>query len=361
MAANVSDERMKHGHLSKLPIRGIGVCIIFARYMLVHRDLSALPRLRNAVVTIGTFDGVHAGHRKIIQQLKSEAARVHGETVIITFHPHPRKVVYEGQLPVAILTTLAEKTELLQSLGVDHLVIIPFDAAFSNQTAEEYIRHFLWEKFHPHTVIIGYDHKFGRGRQGDYQLLEVYGKQLGFVVMEIPEHLLNEVTISSTRIREALHKSDVSTANGFLSYPYFFEGQVITGNQLGRTIGYPTANIAVADTEKLIPANGVYAVEVWVKAGLNRAEETAHTTPDGERVWQGMMNIGVRPTVDGTKRTIEVYIFDFDQDIYGCTLRIFVLHHLRGEVKFTGLDALKAQLAKDKLQAMQLLQPKAGQ
>lgn len=312
-----------------------------------------MPHFHNAVVTIGTFDGVHVGHRKIIEQLKSEAARVNGETVIITFHPHPRKIVREGQLAVPILTTLPEKIALLQSLHIDHVVVIPFDAAFSNQTAEEYIENFLWEKFHPHTVIIGYDHKFGKGRSGDYHLLEMYGKQLGFEVKEIPEQVLNEVIISSTRIREALLKSDVATANKFLSYDYFFEGFVVMGNQLGRTIGYPTANLEITDREKLIPGNGVYAVEAEIAN-----TELSAVNEDGKQLLQGMMNIGMRPTVDGTKRTMEVNLFNFDKDVYGKTLRVFFKHYLRGEVKFSGLDALKNQLAQDKLQAVELLNTK---
>src|SRR3954468_8801352 len=293
--------------------------------MLVHRDLSNLPLFHNAVVTIGTFDGVHAGHRKIIEQLKQEAAKVSGETIIITFHPHPRRVVHEGQSAVPILTTLPEKIALLQSLQIDNLVVIPFDAAFSSQTAEEYIQNFLWEKFHPHTVIIGYDHKFGKGRKGDYHLLEEYGRQLSFEVKEIPEHVLNEVTISSTRIREALLKSDIATANQFLSYNYFFEGLIIMGNQLGRTIGYPTANLEIEDPEKLIPGNGVYAVEAELisNESLIINERSSHSI-------HGMMNIGMRPTVNGTRRTVEVNLFDFNKDIYGQPLRVFIKHYLRG-------------------------------
>ena len=324
--------------------------------MLVHRDLSHLPLFRNAVITIGTFDGVHAGHRKIIEQLEREAKKVNGETVIITFHPHPRRIVREGQLAVPILTTLPEKIALLQSLYVDHLVVIPFDATFSNQSANEYIQHFLWEKFHPHTVIIGYDHKFGKGRCGDYHLLEQYGKELGFEVKEIPEHVLNEVTISSTRIREALLKSDVATANQFLSYPYFFEGLIVMGNQLGRTIGYPTANLEIEDKEKLIPGNGVYAVEVEiVGSGFVNSELSMGNEEKSTHFLKGMMNIGIRPTVDGTKRTIEVNLFHFNKDLYGQILRVFIKHYLRGEVKFNGLDALKTQLAQDKINALELL------
>jgi len=323
--------------------------------MLVHQDLSYLPRFRNAVVTIGTFDGVHAGHRKIIEQLKSEAKKVNGETIIITFHPHPRKVVREGQLAVPILTTLPEKIALLQSLHIDHLVVIPFDAAFSNQTAEAYIQHFLWEKFHPNTVIIGYDHKFGKGRSGDYQLLENFGRQLGFEVKEIPEQVLNEVIVSSTKIREALLKSDVATANQFLSYSYFFEGTIVMGNHLGRTIGYPTANLEIEDKEKLIPGNGVYAVEATLVSEATINGTLPVMVEETNLLLKGMMNIGLRPTVDGSKRTIEVNLFDFDKDIYGQILRVSVKYYLRGEVKFNGLDGLKEQLAKDKTQALEQL------
>jgi len=330
-----------------------GLHPIFAPFMLVHRDLSQLPHFHNAVVTIGTFDGVHAGHRKIIEQLKREAEKVEGETIIITFHPHPRRIVHEGQTAVPILTTLPEKIALLQSLDINHLVVIPFDASFSNQTADEYIQHFLWEKFHPHTVIIGYDHKFGKGRKGDYHLLEDYGKELGFEVKEIPEHVLNEITISSTRIREALLKSDIITANEFLSYNYFFEGLVVMGNRLGRTIGYPTANLKIEDKEKLIPGNGVYAVEAeLVDNALSVVSEQS------DHSLHGMMNIGMRPTVNGTKRTIEVNLFDFNKDVYGKILRVFIKHYLRGEVKFSGLEALKAQLAQDKMQSVELLNNK---
>ncbi len=309
--------------------------------MLIHTDLTLLPAFNNAVVTIGTFDGVHTGHQQIIAQLKEEAEKIHGETVIITFHPHPRKVVRHGESAVPILTTLPEKIELLQAYGIDHLVVIPFNESFSNQTAEEYIQKFLFEKFNPHTVIIGYDHRFGKGRQGDYHLLEEYGKQLDFEVKEIPQHVLNKVTISSTKIREALLNSDIETANTFLGHNYFFEGLVVEGNKLGRTLGYPTANLQIEDAEKLIPGNGVYAVTI------NGQQSTVDK--------QGMMNIGVRPTVDGTKRVIEVNIFDFDEDIYGQSLRVYVKHYLRGEVKFSGLDALKAQLAKDKEDALKVL------
>ncbi len=313
--------------------------------MRVHRELAgSLPEFRRAVVTIGTFDGVHMGHRKIIAQLKEEAARIDGETVIITFHPHPRKIVSSVPGDIKLLTTLNEKISLLDDAGIDHLVVVPFDHVFANQTAEQYVKDFLYAYFKPHTVIIGYDHRFGKGREGNYQLMKGYGKTYGFEVKEISEQIINEIVISSTKIRHSLKENDIATANQFLGYPYFFEGIVIEGNKLGRTIGYPTANLHISSEEKLIPGNGVYAVTVVVRdsAIVNK-------------VYKGMMNIGLRPTVDGKKKVIEVNIFDFDTDIYGQTLQVHLQHYLRGEVKFNGLDELKEQLKQDKISAQTFL------
>lgn len=241
-------------------------------------------------------------------------------------------MVKEGAPEVLTLTTLAEKISLLDSYGIENLVVVAFDERFSNLSASQYIEQFLWEKFHPKCVIIGYDHRFGHGRKGDYHLLEEYGAKLGFEVKEIPEQVQNEISISSTKIRESLLRGDAETAGNCLGHPYFFEGVVVKGNQLGRTIGFPTANLDTGDPEKLIPENGVYAVKVSLHG----------------QSYLGMMNIGLRPTVGGTKRTIEVNILDFNQDIYGETLKIEVMAYLRGEQKFAGLDALKEQLAKDR-------------
>ncbi len=316
--------------------------------MKVYHDIQNLPQFRNAVITIGTFDGVHTGHQQIIAQLKQEAALINGETVIITFHPHPRKIVSSKAL--YILNTLSEKIELLEAKGIDHLVVVPFDDGFAQQSAEDYVKNFLFEKFHPHTVIIGYDHRFGKGREGDYHSLEEYGKQLGFLVKEIPEHVLNNITVSSTRIRESLLNSDIATANNYLGYDYFFEGMVVEGNKLGRAIGFPTANIQVSIAEKLVPGNGVYAVSAAISSQVSAIIENGSS-----QLLKGMMNIGVRPTVDGTKRMIEVNIFDFDENIYGQIIRVYVKYYLRGEVKFNGLEALKEQLAKDKDAAQEWL------
>ena len=310
--------------------------------MKVHYDIQQLPLFRNAVITIGTFDGLHNGHRKIIELMQSEAARVDGETVIITFDPHPRQVVAKEKAPLFLINILEEKIELLEKVNIDHLVVIPFTEAFANQTAEAYISDFLVNTFHPHTIIIGYDHRFGKGRRGDYKLLEDKAAEYHYEVKEIPVYMLQDITISSTKIRAAILQGDIDTATNCLGYDYFFSGIVVTGNKLGRTIGYPTANIQITDENKLVPGNGVYAVLI--------NNEKLKIKNLG-----GMMNIGVRPTVDGTKRLIEVNIFDFDKDIYGETITITLKKFLRSEVKFNGLDALKAQLAKDKLAALDAL------
>lgn len=312
-----------------------------------------MPAFRRAVITIGTFDGVHTGHQKILEQLRQAAARIDGQSVIITFHPHPRKIVRGATADIRLINTLREKIELLSWKKIDHLVIVPFTEAFSQLSAEQYVKEFLLEKFHPHTIIIGYDHQFGKGRKGDYHLLEDFSRREGFQLQEIPVHLLNEISVSSTRIREAISQTDLATANRLLGYDYFFSGRVIEGNKLGRTIGYPTANLQVDDTEKLIPGDGVYAVEIAeIASELRDAGMNTEGPFDTPHPMKGMMNIGVRPTVDGTRRVIEVNIFDFEGDLYGRTLRIFIKKHLRGEVKFTGLDALKQQLAKDRENAL---------
>ncbi|HXB93741.1 MAG TPA: riboflavin kinase, partial [Puia sp.] len=229
--------------------------------MQIHYHTDSLPIFRRAVITIGTFDGVHTGHASILQQLREEAARIDGETVIITFFPHPRKIVRGGAEDIRLINTLEEKILLLSWQRIDHLVIVPFTEAFSQLTAEQYIEEFLLAKFHPHTVIIGYDHRFGKGRQGDYHLLERYSNDKRFHLEEIPVQLLDEVSVSSTRIRDAIARADIGSANQLLGYPFFFSGTVVKGNQLGRNLGFPTANLEPDNTEKLTPADGIYAVE----------------------------------------------------------------------------------------------------
>lgn len=309
--------------------------------MQVYRDIDSLPSFRNAVITIGTFDGVHMGHRQVIQRLKTEAAAANGESVIITFHPHPRKVVSSAILGIRLINTLEERTELLREMGIDHLVVVPFTDAFANQPAENYLADFIIGKFHPHTIIIGYDHRFGRDRLGDYRLLEKRAVQYGYRLKEIPKHVLENIAISSTNIREAILHSDIATANKLLGYDFFFSGEVVHGDKLGRKLGYPTANLKITNEEKLIPGNGIYAVYVSLDHSTDKMK--------------GMMSIGFRPTVDGKKRVAEVNIFDFDKEIYGQTLTVHVKKYLREEVKFDGLDSLVKQIDQDKINSLQVL------
>lgn len=317
--------------------------------MQVHYFSGSQPMaaMHRAIVTIGTFDGVHLGHRQIIHQVKQQAALVQGQSVLVTFHPHPRRVVGQQQNDLRLLNTLSEKIALLRAQGIDHLVIVPFTESFAAQSAEAYIADFLVKNFAPHTLIIGYDHRFGNGRSGNFELLEAFRQQYGYQLIEIPKQLLHDVAVSSTKIRQALLNGEVCDAADFLGYPYFLEGVVVAGKKLGRTIGYPTANIQLPDPDKLVPANGVYAVTALLQPG---EQDTQPTGP-----LRGMMNIGVRPTVNGTHRTIEVNLFDFDREIYGQTLRVYLHRRLRGEQKFDGLDALKAQLAADKVESMAVL------
>ncbi len=322
--------------------------------MTVHTDINNLPVFRNAVVTIGTFDGLHKGHQQILNLMLDEAKNVNGETVIITFHPHPRQVIAANQNELFLLNSLQEKITLLEKYGIQHLVVTPFTEAFSLQSAEEYIENFLVKTFHPHTIIIGHDHRFGKSRSGNFALLEDKANQFNYTVKEIPGFMLEENTISSTIIRQALQKGNVETANEYLGYPYFFSGTVVEGNKLGRTIGYPTANLQITEDKKLIPGNGVYAVKVEVNGERSKVNEE-HSSFNIPNSYFGMMNIGVRPTVEGVNRMIEVNIFDFDKEIYGSILTVHIYKRLRNEQKFNGLEELKEQLGKDKEMANDVL------
>jgi riboflavin kinase/FMN adenylyltransferase len=310
--------------------------------MTVHHDLNQLPAFKNAVITTGAFDGVHIGHQEIISRMKQIALEMKGETVIVTFHPHPRKVISSIPGEIKQLTSLEERIELLTQSGIDHLVVVNFDYAFSNLTADAYVKTFLFDRFHPHTILVGYDHRFGNGRNGNFELLQKFGNELGFKVEQIHEKIISDEIVSSTHIRNYILEQQIEKANALLGYPYLFDGFVVRGNQIGRTIGFPTANLHINNEEKIIPSNGVYAVKVKGKCL-------------GDTIYNGMMNIGIRPTVDGQKKVIEVHILDFDQDIYEQNLTVMVHEYIRGEVKFDGLEALKAQLAKDKITTAAIL------
>lgn len=299
--------------------------------MQVHRSTEGLPTFSNAVITIGTFDGVHAGHRKIIDALVSEARQVRGEPVIITFHPHPRKIVNPDE-HLQLINTLDEKIELFSKTEIDHLVIVPFSRVFSEQPADDYIENFLIKKFHPHTIIIGYDHHFGKGRKGNFMMLAERADQYGYRLLEIPKYILDEIAVSSTKIRNALLQSDIETANKLLGYEFFFEGKVIQGDQLGRKLGYPTANLEYQDPEKIQLGHGVYAAYAEL----------------GNRKFKGMLSIGTRPTLKNSDERVEINLFDFDEEIYGQKLRVTVKKYLRPQEKYSSLEELKIQLARDK-------------
>ncbi|HWZ22289.1 MAG TPA: bifunctional riboflavin kinase/FAD synthetase [Cytophagaceae bacterium] len=308
--------------------------------MHIYKELHDFKRLPNAIVTTGTYDGVHKGHRKILQILIDTAKENNGESVVITFWPHPRKIVGIGnRQDIKSLSTLDEKIEILSALGIDHLLIIPFNRAFSELSSEEFIKNILLDTIGTKKLVIGYDHKFGKNRIGSFEYLKKNASDYGFEVQEIPRQDLDDIAVSSTEIRNALSNGAVSKADLYLEQPYKLKGIVVKGKQLGRTIGFPTANIKVSDPDKLIPADGVYAVQVKYK----------------ESLLGGMLNIGMRPTVEGLDRTIEVNIFNFDKEIYGEELEILFLEFIRPEKKFNGLEALKEQLNSDKITAHKIL------
>lgn len=307
--------------------------------MKVYHSLKDFKRLKRAVVTTGTFDGLHIGHRKILQILHELARSIDAETVLITFHPHPRLVLFPDDNDLRLLTSLDEKIELLSQLNLQHLIIIPFDITFSRTTSLEFVRDILINTIGAKKLVIGYDHHFGRNREGNFESLKELTAVYDFEVEEIPAQDINQISVSSSKIRKALAEGDVSLAADYLASPYLLTGVVVEGKKIGRTIGFPTANLLVTDAHKLIPADGVYAVHVQVK----------------NKCFKGMLNIGWRPTVDGKSRSIEVHIFDFDGDIYNERIQISFVKRLRNEKKFDGIESLKSQLLVDKAEALKLL------
>lgn len=309
--------------------------------MKVYYGIEDFKPLPKAVVTSGTFDGVHFGHQKILERLKEIARQDGAETVMITFWPHPRFVLSNGDGDkLKLLTTLEEKIERLEELGLDHLIVLKFDKAFSQLSSIDFINNILIKGIHTTKLVIGYDHRFGRNREGGFDYLKENAHLFGFEVEEISKQELEEVAVSSTKIRSALKDGNIKRANKYLCYPYHLTGKVVDGNKLGRTIGYPTANIQANADFKLIPKSGIYAVKVNYQG----------------QVYGGMLNIGTKPTVtDGNEKTIEVNIFDFEKDIYGQELTIDFIGFLREEQKFSGVEELVEQLSRDKQCALELL------
>lgn len=301
--------------------------------MKIYTDIEQFQSIKNPVLTIGTFDGVHVGHQKIIEKMKEIAKQTNGETVIFTFFPHPKMVVNPTNHGIQLIQSQEEKFEKLAKLGVDHVIVFPFTKAFSEITAADFVSDVLISKLNIHTIIVGYDHQFGKNREGNLTYLENKGKEYGFQVIEIPAHEINAVNVSSSKIRHALSEGDIETANHYLNGSFEIWGKVIHGNKLGRTIGFPTANIGVDDSLKIVPGRGVYAVTVSI---------------DGGKPLFGMMNIGVRPTVNQElKETIEVNLFDFNEDIYEKSVRVCLHKRIRNEQKFDGITSLTAQLNQD--------------
>jgi riboflavin kinase/FMN adenylyltransferase len=299
----------------------------------VYYALQDFKPLAQAAVTTGTFDGVHLGHRKILKQLNQVAQNIGGQSVLLTFFPHPRTVL-QPDLDLKLINSQNEKIELLKQTGLDHLIIHPFTKEFSRTSSLDFVRNYLVNTIGAKKLVIGYDHHFGRNREGSFEHLKEFGPLYGFEVEEISAQDVDDTTVSSTKIRTALSKGQVQIANEYLRYNFPLTGKVVEGERIGRTIGYPTANLVVEDNYKIIPAKGVYAVKVSLPA-------------EGKHKLKGMCNIGLRPTFGGKFKTIEVHIFDFEQNLYGQQLSLEFIKQLRPEIKFDGKNALQKQLKAD--------------
>lgn len=315
--------------------------------MKIYRNLEEFKSLENAIVTIGTFDGVHIGHQKIIKKLNDCAKETNGESVLLTFFPHPRLIINPEDEDLRLINDIEEKVNQLALAGLDHLIITPFTRDFSNQTAEEYIRNVLVNKLGTKVIIIGYDHHFAKDRKGNINNLIELSEIFDYQVKEIPKQDIEDVAVSSTRIREALIVGNIEIANKYLGYPFELTGTVEKGDQIGRQIGFPTANIHVHEPHKLIPAYGIYAVEVEIYPEINDICSGEYSIPTPEKLAQGMCYIGTRPTVDGMHRKIEVNLLDFEDDLYNKTIRIKFLSYIRGDERYDSLEELQAQIKID--------------
>ena len=307
--------------------------------MKIFHSINEFHSDKKTILTLGTFDGVHIGHAAILKKLTQNTADGKFESAVLTFFPHP-KMVLQGKSDLKLLNTINEKIDLLEKIGIENLIIHPFDANFSQLSAEEFVKTVLVDQLHIQKIIIGYDHRFGKNRTANIDDLTAFGLKYGFEVEQISAQEINDISISSTKIRTALEDGEINLANEYLGYSYFLSGTVVKGKQLGRTIGFPTANIELEEEYKLVPKNGVYIVAAEI---------------DGKSVY-GMMNIGFNPTVQGEKRTIEVHFFDFDSDIYDRHIRVAILQRIRSEEKFESVEFLKIQLGKDKDFSIQYIQ-----
>jgi riboflavin kinase/FMN adenylyltransferase len=304
----------------------------------IFNSIQAFHSNKKTIVTIGTFDGVHVGHKKILERITHSATTLDCESLVLTFFPHPRMVLHENS-EMKQLNTIEEKSTLLELAGIDNLIIHPFDKDFSRLTAEDFVKEVLIKKFNLKKIIIGHDHRFGRNRTANIDDLVAFGQTYGFEVEQISAEEIDDVTISSTKIRNALLEGNTSLASEYLGYNYILTGTVVKGKQLGRTIGFPTANIHIQEEYKLIPQSGVYIVKSTINS----------------KVVFGMMNIGVNPTVDGTSQTIEIHFFDYNGNLYNQKITIALLQRIRSEQKFKSVEALKDQLAADKETALSFI------
>lgn len=313
--------------------------------MEVHYGIDRLPKFNNAVITIGSFDGVHCGHQKILERILELASQINGESVVITFDPHPRHILQPDGHSLKLINTTDEKIRLLAENGIHHVVIVPFTLVFAQQTPDEYIENFLYTLFHPKIIVIGYDHRFGTNRKGDINYLKQFEKSKGFQIFEIEKEMVDQMEVSSTKIRSAIELGDIEKANKLLGYPYLISGTVVRGDQIGRELGFPTANIRPFHPAKLIPQEGIYACEI-------RVAEVNH---------QGMLYIGTRPTVEkGHQLVIEAHIFDFDKDIYDQEIAVSILLHIRGDMHLPSLESLRQQIELDKQATLNYFKKKAS-
>ena len=299
--------------------------------MKIYSNIQEFTTSKKTILTLGTFDGVHVGHRKIIEQITQIANKEDLESVVLTFFPHPRMVLQDTE--IKLLNTIEEKTELMASLGVNHFIVHPFDKEFSRLTAEEFVEEILVNKLHISKIVIGYDHRFGRNRTANIDDLIRFGEMYNFEVIQISAQEIETVSVSSTKIRNALHEGNIEIANQYLTKPYSLKGTIQKGKGIGKTIQFPTANLNIDSKYKLIPKNGVYAVRSWMN------NQWIH----------GMMNIGNNPTVSGETTTIEIHFFDFNENLYEQKIKIEMIQFLRDEQKFENLEALQNQLNADKI------------
>ncbi len=307
--------------------------------MIIHYDLNNFINVRNPVITMGSFDGVHVGHKKIIDNIVKSASDLNGESILFSFYPHPRQVLFANTYSHKCLNTQQEKIELLKKTQIDHLIFFPFSIEFSKISSKDFVKNYLVEKIHVKKIIVGYDYHFGKNREGNYDDLYHLGKEYGFEVEQIKAFDIDSIAVSSTKTRNALNIGNIKLANTYLGYDYPISGKVISGNQLGRQIGFPTANIQISDPCKLVPANGVYAVKIEIEG----------------KIYNGMVNIGIRPTLNFKDISIEANIFDFGEDVYDKLLTIRFIDRIRNEIKFPDLDTLASQLINDKKETLKIL------